>query len=254
MLVTAGTVALILIVLGELLRALLHFSIGSLSIAGGVILLVLAVWMVLAPPGGGADHSTAEKDPMQLARFPLAVPYLLNPVGIVGLVTISAEATSLAVLAVAIAILLVGLTDRCCGLPLGKPGQCQARRKPHAGHREGVWLPHCRHRRATHPRRPGLGRGDRTCQALSRRPSHAGLSSVWRHAKRETACQGSAYCRAAAIPISSGSALGRQRPTADGVILIILAVWMVLQSRHYRPAFSFVVELGILVFVMHGMQ
>ena len=43
---------------------------------------------------------------MQLARFPLAVPYLLNLVGIVGLVTISAEATSLSVLAVAIAILL----------------------------------------------------------------------------------------------------------------------------------------------------
>jgi small neutral amino acid transporter SnatA (MarC family) len=105
MLVTAGTVALILIVLGELLRALLHFSIGSLSIAGGVILLVLAVWMVLAPPGGG-DRVTAERDPMQLARFPLAVPYLLNPVGIVGLVTISAEATSPSVLAVAIAILL----------------------------------------------------------------------------------------------------------------------------------------------------
>ncbi len=42
---------------------------------------------------------------MQLAQFPLAVPYLLNPVGIVGLVTISAEAKSLSVLAVAIAIL-----------------------------------------------------------------------------------------------------------------------------------------------------
>ena len=106
MLVTAGTVALILVVLGELLRALLHFSIASLSIAGGVILLVLAVWMVLAQQPGGGDHDTAEKDPMQLARFPLAVPYLLNPVGIVGLVTISAEATSLIVLAVAIAILL----------------------------------------------------------------------------------------------------------------------------------------------------
>ena len=108
MLLTAGTVALILIVLGELLRALLHFSVASLSIAGGVILLVQAAWMVLAPPGGG-DHDVAEKDPMQLARFPLAVPYLLNPVGIVGLVTISAEATSLIVLAVAIAILLVVL-------------------------------------------------------------------------------------------------------------------------------------------------
>jgi multiple antibiotic resistance protein len=42
---------------------------------------------------------------MQLAQFPLAVPYLLNPVGIVGLVTISAEAESLTVIAVAIGIL-----------------------------------------------------------------------------------------------------------------------------------------------------
>ena len=103
MMVTAATVALILILLGELLRALLHFTIASLSIAGGVILLVLAVWMVLGQSSGG--QSTAGKDPMQLAQFPLAVPYLLNPVGIVGLMTISAEAKSLSVLAVAIVIL-----------------------------------------------------------------------------------------------------------------------------------------------------
>ena len=107
MLVTAATVALALIVLGEVLRTLLHFTIGSLSIAGGVILLVLAVWMVL---GQGSDgHSTAGKDPMQLAQFPLAVPYLLNPVGIVGLVTISAEAESLSTLAVAVGILVIVL-------------------------------------------------------------------------------------------------------------------------------------------------
>jgi small neutral amino acid transporter SnatA (MarC family) len=104
MLVTAATVAVALIVLGELLRTLLHFTIGSLSIAGGLILLVLAVGMVLGQPGGGG-RLTAGKDPMQLAQFPLAVPYLLNPVGIVGLVTISAEAESLAVLAVAIGLL-----------------------------------------------------------------------------------------------------------------------------------------------------
>ena len=42
---------------------------------------------------------------MELAQFPLAVPYLLNPVGIVGLVTISAETKSISVLAVAIGIL-----------------------------------------------------------------------------------------------------------------------------------------------------
>ena len=108
MMITAAAVALLLIVLGELLRTLLHFTVASLSIAGGVILLVLAVWMVLSPPGGtGHDH--AGRDPMELAQFPLAVPYLLNPVGIVGLVTISAESESIAVLAVAIGILVVVL-------------------------------------------------------------------------------------------------------------------------------------------------
>ena len=70
MLVTAATVALALIVLGELLRTLLHFTVGSLSIAGGVILLVLAVWMVLGQGSGG--HLTARKDPLQLAQFPVA--------------------------------------------------------------------------------------------------------------------------------------------------------------------------------------
>jgi tellurite resistance protein TehA-like permease len=43
---------------------------------------------------------------MQLAQFPLAVPYLLNPVGIVGLMTISAEAKSLSVFAVELGILV----------------------------------------------------------------------------------------------------------------------------------------------------
>ncbi len=104
MLTTAAAVAVVLMVLGELLRTLLHFTIGSLSIAGGVILLVLAVWMVLGPPDG-SGHRTAGKDPMQLAQFPLAVPYLLNPVGIVGLMTISAEAKSLSVFALEFGIL-----------------------------------------------------------------------------------------------------------------------------------------------------
>ena len=104
---TAATVALILLVLGELLRALLHFSVGALSIAGGVILFILAVRMVLGQPDDG--HPTVGGDPLQLAQFPLAVPYLLNPVGIVGLVTISALATSISVFAVAIAILAVVL-------------------------------------------------------------------------------------------------------------------------------------------------
>jgi small neutral amino acid transporter SnatA (MarC family) len=108
MLTTAATVAVALMVLGELLRTLLHFTIGSLSIAGGLILLVLAAWMVLSPPAHN-DHDHADKDPMQLAQFPLAVPYLLNPVGIVGLMTISAEAKSLSVFAVEFGLLILVL-------------------------------------------------------------------------------------------------------------------------------------------------
>src|SRR4051812_27115269 len=66
--------------------------------------------MVLAPPPGATGGQVlADRDPIELAGFPLAVPYLLNPVGIVGLVTISAEATSISVLAGAIGILLLVL-------------------------------------------------------------------------------------------------------------------------------------------------
>lgn len=108
MLATAAIVALVLVLLGELLRRLLHFTVESLSIAGGVILLVLAVEMVLQR-GGDDQWNAKETDPMRLAMVPLAVPYLLNPVGIVGLITISSEAGSVGVLAVEIAILLIVL-------------------------------------------------------------------------------------------------------------------------------------------------
>jgi multiple antibiotic resistance protein len=44
---------------------------------------------------------------MQVAVFPLAVPYLLNPAGIVVLVTASAEASSVGVSAVVVGVLAV---------------------------------------------------------------------------------------------------------------------------------------------------
>jgi small neutral amino acid transporter SnatA (MarC family) len=94
MLTTASVVAVILVVLGELLTRLLHFSPGSLAVTGGIVLLILAVTMIL---GNGEDKRSVElgtSDPLRLAVFPLAVPYLLNPVGIVVLVTVSAESES----------------------------------------------------------------------------------------------------------------------------------------------------------------
>ncbi len=107
MLTTAAIVATLLLILGGLLTRLLHFSPGALGIASGIILLIIAVTMVLGQQAdNGRDHPVEGRDPMQVAVFPLAVPYLLNPAGIVVLVTLSAEASSIAVLAVAIGVLV----------------------------------------------------------------------------------------------------------------------------------------------------
>ena len=92
MLTTAAIVAVLLLVLGGLLTRLLHFSPGALGVASGIILLVIAVAMVLGHQNGnGGDHPVEGRDPMQVAVYPLAVPYLLNPAGIVVLVTLSEQ-------------------------------------------------------------------------------------------------------------------------------------------------------------------
>jgi len=105
MLTTAGVVAIILVVLGELLSRLLHFSTGSLSVAGGLILIIIAATMVLGSTDPRDSKAIKGRDPAQIAVFPLAVPYLLNPAGIVTLVTLSAESDSLAVLATFLGVL-----------------------------------------------------------------------------------------------------------------------------------------------------
>jgi MarC family membrane protein len=109
MITTAAVVGLTLILVGEVLRKLLHFSTGALSIAGGIVLLVIALGMIRGP--GDAEethhHDGAGRDPMQLAVFPLAIPYLLNPAGIVTLVTASGDATSVRLIAAVIGTLAV---------------------------------------------------------------------------------------------------------------------------------------------------
>jgi small neutral amino acid transporter SnatA (MarC family) len=111
MLTTATSVAVVLLVLGGLLTRLLHFSAGALGVASGIVLLIIAVSMILSPHDAKTEGSElAGKEPMQVAVFPLAVPYLLNPAGIVVLVTVSAEAGSIGVftvVAVALAVVIV---------------------------------------------------------------------------------------------------------------------------------------------------
>jgi small neutral amino acid transporter SnatA (MarC family) len=56
MLKTAGVVAVLLVAVGELLASLLHFSTGSLSIAGGIILVIIAVTMIRRSGGQPRDQ------------------------------------------------------------------------------------------------------------------------------------------------------------------------------------------------------
>ncbi len=109
MLTTAGAVSVLLVGLGELLARLLHFSTGSLSIAGGVILIIIAVTMVLGSADPRDSQAIKGQDPDRIAVFPLAVPYLLNPAGIVTLVTLSADSNSFTVFAMVLGVLALVL-------------------------------------------------------------------------------------------------------------------------------------------------
>lgn len=109
---TAVVTALILAVLGWFLMRLLHFTPGAANIAGGIVLLLLALHMLVSP--GKSDHQEAAsgRDPMSMAIYPLAVPYLLNPAGIATLVIASSDVNSIVSGVVVIGlVLLVGAFD-----------------------------------------------------------------------------------------------------------------------------------------------
>lgn len=105
---TAVTVGIVLLVAGVVFMKLLHFSRGALTIAGGIILLLLALSIVLSP-ADKEDHEAApdEATLMSMAVYPLGIPMLLNPIGIVALTVFSAEAQSVIDLVVILGMLLV---------------------------------------------------------------------------------------------------------------------------------------------------
>ena len=111
--ITATLVAMLLLVAGAIFMQILHFTTGSLNIAGGLILLILALNMVLAPVQK-EDHNAApdEATLMSMAIYPLAMPLLLNPVGIVSLTVLSAETQDFVQLGViALMVLAVAAID-----------------------------------------------------------------------------------------------------------------------------------------------
>lgn len=112
MVLTAVVTALILFATGALLMRLLHITGGAVAVAGGIILALIAIKMAAGPTEKPHNELPTPVDPDKLAVFPLAVPYLLNPVGITVIIIASGEVVSMAsAIIVTGLILLVGAFD-----------------------------------------------------------------------------------------------------------------------------------------------
>ena len=112
MVMVAVVTALVLFASGALLMRLLHITGGAVAVAGGIILAILAIDMVHGPGKKIVEEVDALEDPKRIAIYPLAVPYLLNPVGITVLIIASAEVVSVASAGLVLGLLLlVGAFD-----------------------------------------------------------------------------------------------------------------------------------------------
>jgi small neutral amino acid transporter SnatA (MarC family) len=112
MVAIAIVTALILFAFGALLMRLLHISGGAVAVAGGIILAILAIEMVTGHGKKTVEEFPVKEDPRQIAVYPLAIPYLLNPVGITILIIASDEVVSVASVALVVGlVLLVGAFD-----------------------------------------------------------------------------------------------------------------------------------------------
>lgn len=102
----ASIVTFLFLWAGGAIIAAIHVEIPAVKISGGIILLLFALGLVLG--GGKDDHANEGTDP---ATFPLAMPLIASPQGIVILITFAAAVkendASPLILYVALAITMV---------------------------------------------------------------------------------------------------------------------------------------------------
>jgi len=108
MVLIALITALVMFALGGLLLRLLHITSGAVAVAGGIILAFLAINMVIGHGEKAVEEQLVTKDdPAKIAVYPLAVPYLLNPVGITILIIASDEVVSVASVGLVLALVFL---------------------------------------------------------------------------------------------------------------------------------------------------
>jgi multiple antibiotic resistance protein len=115
----AAIVTLVFAVVGEVFLQIFHISLPALKIAGGIILLLFALGMAMG--GGHDDEGEGEggKPPkalsLDIAVFPLAMPMMATPQGLVAItVIVAAQPSVLGLLVVIVAILAVMALNLLC--------------------------------------------------------------------------------------------------------------------------------------------
>lgn len=104
---TATVAAIVLFLAGALLMKLLHLTGGAVSVGGGIVLILIALKMALGPGDEPVEEpSDLAIDHEKIAVYPLAVPYLLNPVGITVLILSSGAVDSFAASVLVVALIL----------------------------------------------------------------------------------------------------------------------------------------------------
>jgi small neutral amino acid transporter SnatA (MarC family) len=115
MVLVGVSTAVVLFVAGGYLMTLLHVSPGALGVGGGIILLIIALGMIAGPGKKHVpDADDSPESDMNMAVYPLAVPYLINPAGMVILIVAGGRLDSVFSIPGLIMlgmILLVGLFD-----------------------------------------------------------------------------------------------------------------------------------------------
>jgi len=111
---TAAIIALLFVVAGEFFLQVLHTSLAALKIAGGIILLLFALHMVM-----GDESADPEGKPKQvslnIAVYPLAMPMMATPQGLVAITALTAGAENTGqVIAIAVIVAAIMVFNLIC--------------------------------------------------------------------------------------------------------------------------------------------
>lgn len=86
--ITAGVVILLFALAGQFILQVFHITLPALTLAGGLILLLFALHMVMGEEKKGDEAKAAPS--LSIAVYPLAMPMMATPQGIVAVVMIQA--------------------------------------------------------------------------------------------------------------------------------------------------------------------